>query len=61
MLGARKDVHLAAPAYFLETNCPENPGPLCRQQSSSYSAGPEVDIVFRVLGDQLMNDDVAHL
>ena len=61
VLRAGEDVDLPAPANVHEAGVFQHPLPLCFQQSTGNSARPEVDIVLRVLGDFLVDDDVADL
>ena len=61
MFRTGKHVDKLAPADVLETDLLQDPFPLCVQQSTGNSAGPEVDIVLRVLGNLLLDDDVANL
>ncbi len=61
VLRAGEDIHLLSPANVREAHVLQNPIPLCFQQSTGDSAGPEVDVVFGVLGDLLMDDDVGDL
>ncbi len=59
--GAREDIHLRPPAHVRETHVLQHPAPLCFQQSTGDSAGPEVYVVLRVLRDLLVDDDVGDL
>ena len=59
--GAGEDIDLSAPANVREADVVQHPMPLCFQQSTGYSAGPEVDVVLGVLGHLLVNDDVGDL
>ncbi len=61
MLRAGEDIYLAAPADIREANVVQHPLPLCFQQSTGNSAGPEVDVIFRVLRDLFVDNDVRDL
>jgi len=61
VLRSREDIDLLAPADVYEPRVLQHPFPLCFQQSTGYSAAPEIDIVLRVLRDRLVDDDVSDL
>ena len=60
-LRAGEYIHLIAPTDILEARVLEEPIPLCLQQRTGDSAGPEIDVVLRVLVDGLLNDNVRDL
>ena len=59
--GAGEDIHLLPPAHIREAHLLQHPIPLCLQQSTGDSAGPEVYVILGVLGDLLVDDDVRYL
>ncbi len=61
MLGAREDIDLLSPNNVCETREREDLAPFCFVQCAGDSAGPEVDVVARVLGHFQMHDDVRDL
>ncbi len=61
MLRAGENIDLLTPANVYETGLLQHVPPLCFQQSTGDSAGPEIDVVFRILRHFLMNDDVGDL
>jgi hypothetical protein len=54
-----EDVDFLPPLHLGESDMFQDPVPLCIQQSTGDSAGPEVDIVLGVLRDLLVHDDVG--
>ncbi len=61
LLRAREDIDLLAPPDVREARLVQRPLPLCFQQSTGDSAGPEIDVVLCVLGDFFVDDDVRDL
>src|SRR5688572_12771132 len=61
VLRAREDVDLAAPAQIDESRRLKDGLPLCFQQSTGNSPGPELDVVFGVLRYRLVDGDIAYL
>jgi hypothetical protein len=61
VLRAGEDVDFPAPNGFLEARKRQNCVPLCVQQSTGYSTGPEFDVVLDLLGYLPVNDHVGDL
>ena len=61
MLAAREHVHLVGHHDIDESGEGQDLPPLCIQQSTGNSATPEVDVVFRLLGNLPMHEDVGNL
>lgn len=61
VLAAREHVDFVRHDDVAEAGEREKLPPLCIQQSTGYSAAPEFDVVFRVLGDFAVYEDVADL
>jgi hypothetical protein len=58
---AGEDIDLATEADLDEARRPEDPPPLCLQQSAGNSTRPQVDVVARILGHLLLDVDVGDL
>ena len=61
MLRAGEDVDLVPPTDAGEAGVLQHPFPLCFQQSTGDSPGPEVDVVLRALRHFFVYDDVGYL
>ena len=61
VLAAREHIDLIRHDHIDEANECQDLPPLCIQQSTGNSATPEIDVVFRLLRDFQVDEDVANL
>ena len=61
VLAPREHVHFVRHHHVDEAGQLQDCPPLCLQQSTGNSAAPQFDVVLGLLGDRLVDQDVAHL
>ena len=61
MLGPGEDIDLLAPGNVGEAGERQNLAPFLLKEATGHSARPEFNVVLRVLGNRIMDDDVADL
>ena len=61
MGGAGEDIHLVAELHIHEAGLPQDPPPLCFQQSAGNSTRPEFDVVTGILWHFDLDVDIGDL